>query len=101
MTRNRRNYWGTITAVYGTTTGTPPMGDPLVIRYDVVADEITDAEDAKVAMRPRNVLPLRRISRGAKILVAQVGDPCIICVRNGTVFVVAVTEGIPFVEACP
>lgn len=97
MDNTRRNYWGTITAVFGATGTTP--ADPANVRYDAIADEAADGSDTD--LRLRNALPNRRLSTGVKIIAAQQGDPCAICVRATGVFLHAFTEGTPFVEACP
>lgn len=79
--------------------GDPPSVDPLQERYDIVA--INTADVAPIL----NHLPARRISRGARIVPAEVMDPCTI-VRvpkaggGFTLIVHCYTEGIPFKEAC-
>lgn len=101
MSHTRRNYPSTITKVYGATYGVNG-DDPLLVKYDAVADEISDSPTARVSLKLTANTPRRRISSGANIIAAQVDDPCWICVRgddNKTFLVVA--EGIPFVEACP
>jgi hypothetical protein len=100
MRSNRRNYWGTITARSVEPTGTPPSVDPLLCRYTARADEQATSDDGRVSLVLTNHLPIRRISSGANIIPAEVGDPCLIQVRGSKVFLWAITEGVPFAEAC-
>ena len=90
-----RRWDGVIVARQGAVSGTPPEGDPAVITYTAVAVNTTDQ------VRLTNHLPTRRISRGAKILVAEPGDPCVIHFFNNAFYLFPLTEGIPFSEACP
>lgn len=80
---------------HGATTGSPPQGDPLVIRYTVKADDPT------LGLVLPNWMPERRIATGVRVLVAKVGDPCIIRMVGKTTILWMLTEGIPFVESCP
>ncbi len=89
-----KRYLAVITKVYGTFTGTPPRGDPTTTKYDAVAVE------PGIQMQLTNHLPKRRISFGAKVIPAEVNDPCDIVVVNGVPFL-HVFEGIPFIESCP
>jgi hypothetical protein len=98
MNNSHKNYWGTILARQGTVSGTPPEGDPEQVTYDAAADDLPDG--TKVGLVLRNHTPKRRVSKSAKVLVAEPGDPCIISVRNGLIFL-TVFEGVPFEEACP
>ena len=88
-----------ILAQNGAVTGTPPEGDPAVITYD--AQGFIDLISMQpVSEKVTNYTPTRRISKGARVLVAHAGDPCIITIMNGVRFL-WVNEGIPFEEACP
>ena len=69
--------------------------DPLLERYDLVAVNTDDN------VQLTNHLPIRRISRGAKIIPAQVGDPAKIVFNGTDYFAFMLTEGIPFREGCP
>lgn len=89
-----RVYDAIITARTVEPTGTPPSVDPALEKYDAVA--VNTADQVRVVQR----LPDRRISFGARVIPANVGDPCKIKKVGGNVFLY-VTEGIPFVEACP
>lgn len=98
MIANSHSYWGTITARQGAVVALPGggnKGDPAVITYSATVDE------KGVVMRIENHSPRRRISRGANVIVAEPGDPCVVQVRGDKVFLWAITEGIPFTEACP
>lgn len=97
-----RNFWGTITARQGVVVALPGggnKGDPAQITYNAEANDAP--EGTTVTVRLVNHAPKRRISRGAKVIVAEVGDPCIIQMRSDKVYLWAITEGIPFTEACP
>lgn len=75
------------------------MGDPAVITYTAhgFVDLISGSRgNWQVTARK----PTRRISAGAKVLVAEPGDPCWIVMVGDNNFL-HVTEGVPFVEACP
>ena len=101
-TTHSKNFWGTITARQGPVTPIPGGGnkaDPNVITYSAESDDIPEGQN--VGVRLVNHAPKRRISRAAKVIVAEVGDPCIIQMRGDQAFLWALTEGIPFVEACP
>lgn len=87
-------YEAIITDRQGAVTGNPAEGDPAVITYDAMAVNTPD----QVYVRGHK--PKRRISAGAKVLVAEVNDPCRIVIVNG-VHYLHVNEGIPFAEACP
>lgn len=87
--------WGTVIAQLGATSGTPPQGDPAVIRYTVAAD------DPSLGLVLNNWMPERRIASGVRVLVAKHGDPCVIRVTPTGTVLWMLTEGIPFVEACP
>lgn len=86
-------YWGQITQVFG-----PPEGQPTSIRYSAVA---IDTMDSLVIT---NHLPRRRISQGAEVIAAGVGDVCVIQVNpaapnpDDRLILWALTEGIPFEE---
>jgi hypothetical protein len=94
----RKNYHGTITAVFNATNG---EGDPTTLRYDAVVDESAGADSARVNAALQNHLPIRRVSANAILVAAQPGDPCTIAVRGDKVFLYAYTESITFQEACP
>jgi len=72
--------------------------DPLTTLYDAVP---TGREQPRVAIKLADHLPNRRISKGARIIPAEVGDPCVITYREGKLFLWPFTEGVPFIEACP
>lgn len=72
----------------------PPSVDPLQCPYDAVAINTRDA--VKIV----NERPKRRISIGARVIPAEVGDPCKIWF-NGKEMFLQVMEGVPFREACP
>lgn len=74
-----------------------PGVDPLQERYDAIPSP-QYASDYKIKFT--NMLPQRRISVGARVMPAEVGDPCIMSKRGG-VFILMVFEGVAFVEACP
>lgn len=102
----RKNYWGTITKRYGQVVAVPNTpgrnkGDPVQIRYDAVADELSADPATGLSLKLVNHLPNSRIANGGKIVVAEPGHPCIIQIRDGHVYLWPITEGIPFLEACP
>lgn len=97
-----RNFWGTITARQGPVTpitGGGNKGDPALITYNAEGDDFPDGKILTV--RLVNHLPKRRIAKGVFVIVAEVGDPCVIQMRGDKTFLWAITEGIPFKEACP
>lgn len=89
-----KSYDGIITARSIEPSGTPPSVDPAQERYNAIAINTRDA----VVLT--NHLPKRRISQGARVIPAEVGDPCTI-VFNGVDTFLFVMEGIPHIEACP
>ncbi len=90
-----KSYDGIITKRYVEPSGTPPSVDPLQEKYDIIAVS-TNAN-----IQFTNYLPTRRISRGGRIIPAEVGDPCKIVFNGKEFFVHCFTEGLPFIEACP
>jgi hypothetical protein len=97
----RKNYHGTITAVFNTT-GNPAEGPADTVRYDAVVDEEAGADSGRINAALQNHLPLRRQWRGTTIIIAALpGDPCTIAVRGANVFLYPYTEGIAPEEACP
>jgi hypothetical protein len=78
--------------------GSPPRVDPALERYDAVP---SPQYAGQYKIKLTNHLPIRRISAGAGIIPAEVGDTCIISFANGKIILWAITEGIPFREACP
>lgn len=97
MTSTDFDIFGRITKRY-VTLDADGTADPLVTRYDVAQAPRTRPQ---ISLKLPNHLPIRRISKGARIIPAEEGDPCIIS-RRGSLFVVwAFTEGIPFTEGCP
>lgn len=72
----------------------PLSVDPLTERYDLVAVNTPDA------VTLANHLPLRRISKGCRIIPAEVGDPCKITFNGDDYFAFMLTEAVPFKEAC-
>jgi hypothetical protein len=88
-----RHYRGIILKQNGPVTGDPPRGDPDQITYDYM---VTDPD---IILRETGVKPTRRISVGAKVVVAQQYDPCEIVIVNNKRFLY-VHEGIAFRQAC-
>lgn len=74
-----------------------PGVDPTQERYDAVPSP-QYASDYKLKFT--NMLPQRRISVGSRVIPAEVGDPCIMS-KRGSLLILTVFEGIPFVESCP
>lgn len=97
MTSTDFDIFGRITKRYTTLAG-DGTSDPLLTRYDVVPAPRTRPQ---MSLKLPNHLPIRRISKGARIIPAEEGDPCIISRRANLFVVWAFTEGVPFVEACP
>lgn len=95
MHTTSRIYQCIVTARQGTVTGNPPRGDPAQITYSFAAVE------PGVAMARAGVLPTRRISAGAFVIPAEVGDPCLAVLYQNDLRLFMLTEGIPFKEACP
>ncbi len=90
-----RSWDGIVTKRYTEPSGTPPSVDPATERYDIIAVNTMDN------VQLPNHLPLRRISQGARIIPAEVGDPCKITFNGTDHFAFMLTESIPFLEACP
>jgi hypothetical protein len=81
---------GIITARFGAA-----EGDPLTIKYSAAPVD-TGKNNGVIT----NHLPVRRISKGAMVVAAEVGDPCVIVWVGQKTFLHVFTEGIPFQEAC-
>lgn len=95
--------FGRITARSVEPTHFPTPSDPLSVdpaqeRYDAVP---SPEYAGKYKIKLQNHLPIRRISKGARVIPAEVGDTCIISFSTGKVILWAITEGLPFREACP
>lgn len=94
---------GRVTKRYVEPTNFPTASDPLsvdpaVCTYDIVpAPQFSSRYQFKLTAH----LPKRRISKGARIIPAEVGDPCWISRAGANIFAVMLTEGIPMREACP
>lgn len=84
----------TVEPVAFPTASDPLSVDPLAERYSGFA--INSSEPASFTAE----LPKRRISVGARVVPAEIGDPCRLVFINGVPFL-HVHEGIPFREACP
>lgn len=94
---------GRVVRRYGDPVPFPTASDPLSIdpancTYDIVP---SPQYAGRYAIYLQNFLPLRRISRGCRIIPAEPGDSCDISVSGGKVTVTMRTEAIPFREACP
>lgn len=95
-----KSYDGIITArtvepVAFPTSSDPVSVDPTAEKYNAIAVNTDDV------LTLTQHLPIRRISKGCRIIPAEVGDPCTITLNGKDVFLFAYTEGIPFKEACP
>jgi hypothetical protein len=89
-----KKYDGIITKRSVEPSGATMSVDPLTERYDAVAVNTKDVVSVT------NHLPARRISKGARVIPAEINDPCDITIVNGKTFLFPYTEGVPFVEAC-
>lgn len=91
-----RSYQAIITARNGPVTqlGDEQVGDPEQITYDAVAINTFDS------VFVTGVKPVRRVSRGADVIVAQLHDDCTIQVMPDGTKRLFVREGVPF-EECP
>lgn len=94
-----KSYTGIIRARSVEPTNFPTPNDPLSVdplqeKYDAVA---VNTHDVVVLT---GHLPIRRISKGARIVPAEIGDPCTITFNGKDYFLFPYTEGIPFREAC-
>lgn len=98
-----RGHFGVITKRYAEPVPFPnptsePSVDPVQCPYDAAVIE------PGVFIEITNQLPQRRISKGARVIPAEVGDLCIVQVRieaGAERPILIVFEGIPFAEACP
>jgi hypothetical protein len=88
---NYKRYDGYITEVQTPGVGSADEGKPSLTSYSGIIVNTPDAYTF-TAMKPT-----RRISNGARVIPAQVGDPCDIYLINGRV-TLWVMEGINFKE---